>query len=247
MAIRMINIMLKDGKQYKFVASESVELVHGRGSYGNGSIDWIKEQILLAEIAKQISQKNALAAEVDGKLLPLDACITSNCVVDFITTADQQGQEMIQRTGIFFLAYGFSLLPKKLQRLGGGIEQNKIYYDFVLLDDEVLTDNDLKLVEKIILQLLDEPQTIRLCKLPYFQIVKRLADLSEFYMIRYIDEHDDGGPVEMNVSGDFYELSQGLLLHDVSIIKMVKLLGLKKTEIGYRVYAEVWLEAFEKH
>ena len=84
----MINIVLKNGKQYSFVTSESVELVHGRGTYGNGSIDWIKEQISLAEIAKQIGPKDALAAEVDGNLLSLDATITSDCadcVVDFIT------------------------------------------------------------------------------------------------------------------------------------------------------------------
>lgn len=237
----MINITLKNGMQYSFATSESVKLVHGRGTYGNGSIDWIKEQISLAEIAKQIGQKDALAAEVDGKLLPLNTSTTSDCVIDFITAADQRGQEMIQCTGMFYLAYGFSLLPKKLQRLGGGMEQNKIYYDFALPGDEVLTDGDLKLTEEIILNLLDDAQPIRLCKLPYFQVVKRLTDLSEFYMIRYINEHDDGGPVEMNVSGDFYELSQGLLLYDASIIKMIKMLGLEKTEIGYRVYAEVWL------
>lgn len=237
----MINVMLKSGEQYSFIKRNSVELVHGRGTYGNGSIDWEKEQISLAEIAQQTNQEGVLAAEVNGRLLPLEATITKDCVINFITSADPQGQEIIHRTGMFFLAYGFSLIPKKLQRLGGGVEQDKIYYDFVLPKDEVLTNDDLKAAEAVILQLLKNSRTIMLRKLPYFTVIKNLSALSEDYMIRSIVEHDDGGPVEMNVSGDFYELSHGLLLRDASIIRMIKLLGLERTEMGYRVYAEVWI------
>ena len=122
-----INLTLPDGKSK---------------SYNKG--------IIGIEVAKSIGPRlaqDALAIEVNGKLMDLSAKIDYNAKIKIITYNDKEGVELFRHSTAHILAHAVTdLFPKALPTIGPAVEEG-FYYDFDI--DHHFTPEDVKKIEKI--------------------------------------------------------------------------------------------------
>lgn len=217
----MLHITLTDGRQFQLETVSPVALKN-EGTYGNGSIDWEDEGLYLFDIAAQIGVENALAALVNGELLPMNTFEKKDCTLEYVMADSEIGKSMIDRTVLFLIAYGIKSLGKACKRVEGRIESGKIYYDFIP-EDSAFTAEELQQAERAIAQAISANYPVGCRKFPYYTSKKELLAQGETYLLDYIDLHDDYGPVSMQVMDNFADLDKGLLLGDLSILKKVQL------------------------
>ena len=217
----MLNITLTDGRQFQLETVSPVALKN-EGTYGNGSIDWEDEGLYLYDIAAQIGIEGALAALVDDQLTPLTVFIKKDCTLQYVMADDEIGKAMIDRTALFLLAYGIKSLDKPCKRVKGTVADGNVFYDFAV-DGGAFTNDELQQAEAHIAQAIAANYPMGCRKFPYFKSKKELLSQGETYILDYIDEHDDYGPVVMQVMNNFADLDQGLLLGDLTLLKAVHL------------------------
>lgn len=226
----MLNIQLTDGRQFQLETVSPVALKN-EGTYGNGSIDWEDEGLYLYDIATQIGVEGALAALVNGQLMPMSTFIKKDCTLQYVMAEDAAGKAMIDRTALFLLAYGIKSLPAASKRIKGTVtEDGQIYYDFIV-EGGAFAAEALQQAEAQIADAISKNYPVGSRKFPYFSSKKELLNAGETHILAYIDEHDDYGPVVMQVMDNFADLDQGLLLSDLSILKGIQLTQETKGDI----------------
>ena len=232
----MISVTSINGETYKLAARSAVQLLSGRGTYGNGSIDWEQEGLTLAEIMAQLPKvpEDVLAAWVDGCLLPLDAFISRDCTIAWVRASDADGQALLGRTGAFLLAYGLASLRKGYQRLGGGLTADGAYYDFRPPSGGI-AEADLADCQRAVAQAIAGDVPIMAKKVSYYEAIKHFGLLGEDDILRRIEENDDGGAVSLRVLGDFAELDTGFLVRDLQKMQGFQVAGWAKTDKGCRL------------
>ncbi len=235
----MLNVEI-DGNSYKLATKPSLELVAGRGTYGNGSIDWGKEGLSLAEIAHLTGKAASLAAEINGQCLPLTQLITDDCKIRFITENDIEGEQLIYRTGIYLLAYGTAISHNGYIRKGGGIKEKEIYYDFII-DKYTPSKINLSLIEETINEVLCSEKRILPKKYPFYDAVELFTRQQEWWILKQIQNRDDGGPVSLQMLDTFAEIDSGFMLYELKKMKNVKPLYVDYAEKVCRVYGEILL------
>lgn len=232
--------LLPQGEVVKLATRSAVQLVSGRGTYGNGSIDWEQEGLKITEIMAQLPQtpEDVLAAWVDGQVLPLDAFISRDCTLAWVMTSDADGQAMLRRTAVFLLAYGLTSLQRGYQRLGGGITEDGAYYDF-LTPAGGIAETDLADCQRAVAQAVAGNESIVTKKVPYYEAIKHFAQLNETDILRRIEENDDGGAVSLQVLGKFAELDGGFLVRDLQKLQGFQVTGWERTGESCRLVGKL--------
>lgn len=233
-------IKLSDGSQYNINKEQLVQLKN-EGTYGNGSIDWMKPGNYLYEIMEQLNIENLVAIKVDEKIASREAFISEDCHIDCITADSSAGAEILQRTGAFLLAYSMFMLEENaFTYLNEGIEDEYFYYDFLALpkNHNSLNESGLEKLGSIIAETLKSGKQIKQKKAPYFLVIKELGKRGEHELIKKIDEIDDNGPIDVQVLQNFFSIYTGPLACNLKIIKEVQLVKLVDKEDFYRIYGK---------
>lgn len=236
----MLHVQLTNGQAFQLETISPVALKN-EGTYGNGSIDWEDEGLYLYDIAAKIGVKDALAALVNGQLLPLNTFIKRDCTLQYVMAEDEIGKDMIDRTALFLLAYGIKSLGRSTKRVQGVVENGTIYYDFILDNAALFSAEELQQAEQHIANAIAANYPVGSRKFPYYSSKKELLHAGETYLLQYIDAHDDYGPVVMQVMEHFADPDHGLMLSDFSVLKNIHL---TQTKVGEccRVSATVELQ-----
>ena len=108
------------------------------------------------------------------------------------------------------------------------------------VDGGAFTNDELQQAEAHIAQAIVANYPMGCRKFPYFKSKKELLSQGETYILDYIDDHDDYGPVVMQVMNNFADLDQGLLLGDLALLKAIHLTQETQSDIC-RVTASVEL------
>lgn len=218
-----------------------MQLVNGRGTYGNGSIDWGQEGLTVGEILARtgvVRDERVLAAFVNGELVTLDKFISHDCQLIPVTAKSEEGWALLQRTAIFLLAYSIVSLGRGYQRLGGGRVAKRVYYDF-LPPEQGITSADWTDSQRIMEQALAAKMSITAKKLSYYSAVHHFERLGEREILRRLEYEDDGGAVSVQIMGDFVEPDTGVVLSSLEDLSMVRLLDMEAQERGWRIWAQV--------
>ena len=237
----MLRVTLTPGKVYELRAKSPVQLVSGRGTYGNGSIDWGPEGLTVAEILAQTGAaqgQRVLAALVDGQLVRKDAFITRDCQLEAVTAESAAGRAMLARTGMFLLAYGVSGLGKDYQRLGGQADAERFYYA-VRPAGQGISAADLAAVQGRIDQALAEGWPITARKLPYQRAVRYFKEQGEDDILRRLAKADDGGAVSVQLMGDFCEPGEAQLVESMADMQPVQIMEAEDCGRFWRIWARL--------
>ena len=129
----------------------------------DGNIKKYKSSVTGAQIAKDIAPsllKKALAIEVDGEHIDLDAEIKKDSSVKIITMDDDYALELIRHDSAHCMAMAVQELFPGTQVTIGPVIENGFYYDFAR--DEPFSESDLEKIEKKMKEIIDQdPATTR--------------------------------------------------------------------------------------
>ena len=197
-------------------------------TFPDGSVKEFESGINGLEIAKSISPKLAkevLSISVDGEIWDLTRPIDKDAEIKLFTWEDEEGKHAFWHSSAHLMAEALQqLYPDTKFGIGPAIE-NGFYYVVDPGEGVVLTDKDLVVVEKKMLELARERQEFCRINVSKQQALDHFSSLQENYKVELINDLEDG-KITYYRQGTFTDLCRGPHLPDTSYIKAIKLTSL---------------------
>ena len=180
------------------------------------------------DIAKSISPKLAkevLSISVNGEIWDLTRGITDDADVKLFTWEDEEGRHAFWHSSAHLMAEALQqLYPNTKFGIGPAIE-NGFYYDVDPGEGVVLTDKDLEVIEKKMLELAREKQEYCRINVSKQEALDHFSAIDENYKVELINDLEDC-KITYYKQGTFTDLCRGPHLPDTSYIKAIKLTSL---------------------
>ncbi len=215
-------------------------------SLRGGEIKEFENGTTIYEVAKSISDslaRAALGGIVDGEVKELTFAIDSDCDLNIITFADDEGKKILRHTASHVMAQAVKrLYPKTKLAIGPSIDDG-FYYDF---DSEVnFTNDDLKAIEAEMKKIVKERIRLERFTLPRGEAIEFLKKSDEPYKVELVEELPEGEEISFYKQGEFTDLCAGPHAFDTSVVKAFKLMsvtgaywrGNEKNKMLQRIYA----------
>ncbi len=211
----------------------------------DGTVKEIEKGISIFEIAKGIHPalaKEAVAAEVNGKVVGLSDEIKENVVLNILKFDSNKAKDTFRHTSSHILAQAVKrLYPDAKLGIGPAIE-NGYYYDFDL--DYRFSEEDLQKIEKEMEKIVQEALEINRFELPRNEAIKLMSDKEETYKVELIQDLPEDAVISFYKQGDFVDLCAGPHLMNTKQIKAIKLQsiagaywrGSEKNKMLQRIY-----------
>ena len=192
----------------------------------DGSVKEYREPKSLFEIAEDISislKKNSLAANVNGKIVDMDRVVSEDSEVSFITDKDPEALEVLRHSTAHLLAEAVKKIYPQAKFGVGPVIEEGFYYD-IDLGDDVLTENDLKTIEKEMKKIASQNSKIERSVLSYEQALDFFKD--DPYKVELIRDLPKNEEISIYQQAHFTDLCRGPHLPGTKWIKNFKLLSL---------------------
>lgn len=197
-------------------------------TFPDGSIKEFESGVTGLEIAQSISPKLAkevLAVSVNGETWDLTRGIPQDAEIKLFTWEDEEGRHAFWHSSAHLMAEALQqLYPNTKFGIGPAIE-NGFYYDVEPGEGVVLTDKDLEIVEKKMLELAREKQEFARIDVSKKEALEHFNSIHENYKVELINDLEDG-KITYYKQGTFTDLCRGPHLPDTSYIKAIKLTSL---------------------
>ena len=220
-----------------------IQLLDGKKINFEKSIDGFQ---LIKKISKSL-EKSALIMEVDGELKDLSHQIITDSKVRIITPKDQEGLEVIRHDTAHILAMAVQELYPGTQVTIGPVIDNGFYYDFSR--KESFTEEDLKKIEKKMIEIVDRDEITRREVLNRDEAVNHFLKIGEKYKAEIIKNIPSGEDVSIYHHGKWHDLCRGPHLASTGKIgkafKLTKVSGAywrgdSNNEMLQRIYGTCW-------
>jgi len=214
-------------------------------SLKDGSIREYERGTTVMQIVESISQglaRNAVAAELDGKVVDLSTLVEKDSSLNVLTFDDDKGKKTYRHTTSHMLAQAVKrLYPDTKLAIGPAIE-NGFYYDFDL--EQSFGPEDLEKIEKEMEKIAKEDMRLERFTLPRNEAEKFMKEKGEDYKVELIRELPEGEEISFYKQGDFVDLCAGPHLPSTGKVKAFKLLsvagaywrGSEKNKMLQRIY-----------
>ena len=192
----------------------------------DGSFKEYNEPKSLFDIAEDISislKKNSIAAKVNGKILDMDRIISENCEVAFLTEKDPEALDVLRHSSAHLLAEAVKKLYPHAKFGVGPVIEEGFFYD-IDLGDDILTENDLKTIEKEMKKIASQNSKIEREVLSYDEALKLFKD--DPYKVELIKDLPKDEEISIYKQSLFTDLCRGPHLPGTKWIKNFKLLSL---------------------
>lgn len=196
--------------------------------FPDGNTKEFESGITGLDIAKSISHKLAkevLSISVNGEIWDLTRGITKDAEIKLFTWDDEEGRHAFWHSSAHLMAEALQqLYPNTKFGIGPAIE-NGFYYDVDPGEGVVLTDKDLEIVEKKMLELARTSEEYKRIDVSKKEALDHFAAINETYKVELINDLEDG-KITYYSQGSFTDLCRGPHLPDTSYIKAIKLTSL---------------------
>jgi len=188
------------------------------------SVRQFEPGVTALEIAKSISEglaRNVLSAKVGDEVWDATRGIFQDSRVQLLTWNDTEGKATMWHSSAHLMAEAIEqLYPGVKFGIGPDIESG-FYYD-IDTGDKVLTEAELVVIEKKMLELAREKQAYVRTEVSKDEALSHFTTKGDEYKLELISELEDG-KITFYKSGSFTDLCRGPHLPDTSFIKAVKL------------------------
>lgn len=188
------------------------------------SVRQFEPGVTALEIAKSISEglaRNVLSAKVGDEVWDATRGIFQDSRVQLLTWNDTEGKATMWHSSAHLMAEAIEqLYPGVKFGIGPDIESG-FYYD-IDTGDKVLTEAELIIIEKKMLELAREKQAYVRTEVSKDEALSFFTAKGDEYKLELISELEDG-KITFYKSGSFTDLCRGPHLPDTSFIKAVKL------------------------
>ena len=192
----------------------------------NGSVKEYSEPKSLFDIAEDISislKKNSIAAKVNGKILDMDRIISEDAEVSFLTEQDPEALDVLRHSSAHLLAEAVKKLYPHAKFGVGPVIEEGFFYD-IDLGDDILTENDLKTIEKEMKKISSQNSKIEREVLSYEEALEFFKD--DPYKVELITDLPKDEEISIYKQSHFTDLCRGPHLPGTKWIKNFKLLSL---------------------
>ncbi|NLG89384.1 MAG: threonine--tRNA ligase [Clostridiaceae bacterium] len=193
----------------------------------DGSIKEFEKGITVSEAVKEISAalaREAVAAEVNGKMVDLGYRLNDDCELKVLTFDDKEGKSVFWHTTSHIMAQAVKrLFPGTKLAIGPAIE-NGFYYDFDV--QTPFNADDLTKIEEEIQKIIKEDLPVERFVLSRDEALKIEQENGEIYKAELISELPDDAEISFYRQGEFTDLCAGPHLPNTGRVKAVKLLNL---------------------
>lgn len=176
-----------------------------------------------ADIAQQLGgriAREALVAEVDGRLVDLSRPLTEDGALRLLTAASPQGLEVLRHSTAHVLAQAVRrLIPDAKLAIGPPIE-NGFYYDFDL--PEPLSAEQLERIEEVMQEIIKEDHHFSRSEMTRAEAEQYFAERNDTYKIELVQGLDDERP-SFYTQGEFTDLCLGPHIPSTGRIRAFKL------------------------
>ncbi len=180
------------------------------------------------QIAESISNrlaKEVLAVSVDGEVWDLTRPITRDAAVKLHTWDDREGKDTFWHSSAHLMAEAIeSFYPGTKFGIGPTVE-NGFYYDIDLPGGQQLTEKDLERVEKKMLELSRQNESIVRAPISKSEALKLFSEKGDELKLELINELEDG-TITLYSQGNFTDLCRGPHLPNAGYIKAIKLMSI---------------------
>ncbi|MGZ3535880.1 MAG: threonine--tRNA ligase, partial [Thermodesulfobacteriota bacterium] len=178
----------------------------------------------LKELADQ-SDKEAIAAQVDGTLLDLSRTMERDAAVSFISIRSKKGLDILRHSASHVMAQAVKELFPTLKLTFGPSTENCFYYDFDY--DRTFTTQDLERIEKRMFEIVAKDEPFIRKEVSKEEAIRTFQEVGEAYKMEHLEELPDR--VSLYRQGSFLDLCEGPHIPSTGRIKAFRLLSVSGT------------------
>ncbi|MEZ4357304.1 MAG: threonine--tRNA ligase [Eubacteriales bacterium] len=197
------------------------------------------------EIAKDISKRlarEALVAEVNGKIADLTAPIKEDSELKLLTFEDEAGKKALRHSASHIMAQAVKRLYPGIKLAIGPAIDNGFYYDFDI--DKPFSIEELDSIEHEMAKIVKENMPIERFTLPRNEAIKYMGGMGETYKVELIEALPEGETISFYRQGEFVDLCAGPHVPSTGYVEHFKLLsvagaywrGDEKNKMLQRIY-----------
>ncbi len=190
-------------------------------TFPDGSIKSFEPPVTGEDVARSISEglaRNAVAMEVDGRLVDLYWTIDEDARVRLITVKDPEALKILRHSAAHVMAQAILRLYPDAKLTIGPVVEGGFYYD---IDMEPLSEDDFPKIEAEIAKIVKEKIPIRRQEVSKQKAEEFYRD--EPYKLEMIEDLPDG-TISFYNQGEFTDLCRGPHLPHTGFIKAIKLM-----------------------
>lgn len=217
----------------------------------DGAVREVAEGTTLLDFVKSLSNslaKSVLSAKLDGAVVGLDACLTKDALVEFLTFEEADGKKTLRHSASHILAQAVQRLYKDVKLAIGPAIENGFYYDFDT--DKPFTPEDLQKIQQEMEKIVKENLKIERVEVSREEALRFFAEQGELYKVELIEDLPQDAVISMYKQGEFTDLCAGPHAASTGKVRSLKLQSIagaywrgdEKRKMLQRIYGT----AFEK-
>ncbi len=192
----------------------------------------------------EFSDKEAVAAQIDGRLVDLSQTIEKDTSISFISIYSKRGLEILRHSAAHVMAQAVKELFPTVKLTFGPSTDTGFYYDFDY--ERTFTPQDLEKIEKRALEIINQDLPFERREVSNEEAIKTFSQLGETYKVEHLGELPE--QVSLYRQGSFIDLCEGPHLPSTGKIKGFKLLSVSGTywrgDIRNQVLQRIYGTAF---
>jgi threonyl-tRNA synthetase len=206
--------------------------------------DGLKRSVPKGTKIQEFSDKNAVAAQVNGALVDLSQTVEKDASISFVSIHSKKGLEILRHSAAHVMAQAVKELFPAVKLTFGPSTETGFYYDFDY--ERTFTAQDLERIGKKISEIIEQDLPFIRREVSKEEAIKTFRELSETYKVEHLEELPDH--VSLYRQGSFLDLCEGPHLPSTGRIRAFKLLNVSGTywrgDIRNQVLQRIYGTAF---
>ncbi|MEW6376613.1 MAG: threonine--tRNA ligase [Thermodesulfobacteriota bacterium] len=206
--------------------------------------DGLKRSVPKGTKIQEFSDKNAVAAQVNGALVDLSQTVEKDASISFVSIHSKKGLEILRHSAAHVMAQAVKELFPAVKLTFGPSTETGFYYDFDY--ERTFTPQDLERIGKKISEIIEQDLPFIRREVSKEEAIKTFSELGETYKVEHLEELPDH--VTLYRQGSFLDLCGGPHLPSTGRIRAFKLLNVSGTywrgDIRNQVLQRIYGTAF---
>ncbi|NOY45012.1 MAG: threonine--tRNA ligase [Deltaproteobacteria bacterium] len=192
----------------------------------DGSVKELPRGATPLQVAEAIGKRlarEAVAAEVDGRLVDLTTALEADCRLRILTGDTPEGLEVLRHSASHVMAQAAKRVLGEVKLAIGPATADGFYYD--LDTPRPLTPDDLEAIEAEMARIVKEDLPVRRRELPREEALRFFRERGEDYKVELIEDLPDEDTLSLYEQGEFADLCRGPHVPSTGRVKVFKLLS----------------------
>lgn len=205
----------------------------------------------VAAATKPDLASNALAGEMNGRLVDLGEKIEHDARLRIITPSDDEGLAIIRHSCAHLLGHAVKQLYPDAQMVIGPVIETGFYYDIAF--PRPFTLDELAAIERRMRELIDSHYNVIKRVVPRDEAIRIFRDRGETYKLRLIDDMPDAATLNLYFHQEYIDMCRGPHVPNTRFLKAFQLTHLagaywrgdsRNTQLQ-RLYGTAWADTHQ--